>query len=239
MKRSVVLFVAAVAATLSLVSCGEQRVEVGELQTESRSVEPENAESVRANLRIGIGELNLTGGADALMEADFAYNVSSWQPQVNYEVVGDTGTLTVEQQGLGEGIPTPDARNEWDLRLNDAVPLDLGVQMGGGVSNLDLDSLSLRGLSIDMAAGATTVDLTGDWERDLSALVRGGAGEVTVLFPSQVGVRVNAGTRLGRVNTDGLQEQGEAFVNDAYGDSEVTLEVRVQGGVGQINLKVV
>jgi predicted membrane protein len=95
------------------------------------------------------------------------------------------------------------------------VPLDLGVQMGGGVSNLDLDSLSLRGLSIDMAAGATTVDLTGDWERDLSALVRGGAGEVTVLFPSQVGVRVNAGTRLGRVTTDGLQEQGEGFVNDA------------------------
>jgi hypothetical protein len=119
------------------------------------------------------------------------------------------------------------------------VPLDLGVQMGGGVSNLDLDSLSLRGLSIDMAAGATTVDLTGDWERDLSALVRGGAGEVTVLFPSQVGVRVNAGTRLVRVNTDGLQEQGEAFVNDAYGDSEVTLEVRVQRGIGQINLKVV
>jgi hypothetical protein len=145
----------------------------------------------------------------------------------------------VEQQGLDEGIPTPDARNEWDLRLNDAVPLDLGVQMGGGVSNLDLDSLSLRGLSIDMAAGATTVDLTGDWERDLSALVRGGAGEVTVLFPSQVGVRVNAGTRLGRVTTDGLQEQGEGFVNDAYGDSEVTLEVRVQGGVGQIILKVV
>jgi hypothetical protein len=231
--------VAAVVAVVFVAACGPQRVEVGELQTESRSVEPENAESVRANLRIGIGELNLTGGADALMEADFAYNVSSWQPQVNYEVVGDTGTLTVEQQGLGEGIPTPDARNEWDLRLNDAVPLDLGVQMGGGVSNLDLDSLTLRGLSIDMGAGSTTVDLTGDWERDLSALVRGGAGEVTVLFPSQVGVRVNAGTRLGRVNADGLQEQGEAYVNGAYGDSDVTLNVDVRGGLGQINLKVV
>jgi hypothetical protein len=235
----VVPLVAAVGAVVFVAACGPQRVEVGELQTESRSVEPVNAESVRANLRIGIGELNLTGGADTLMEADFAYNVSSWQPQVNYEVVGDTGTLTVEQQGLGEGIPTPDARNEWDLRLNDAVPLDLGVQMGGGVSNLDLDSLTLRGLSIDMGAGSTTVDLTGDWERDLSALVRGGAGEVTVLLPSQVGVRVNAGTRLGRVNTDGLQEQGEAYVNGAYGDSDVTLNVDVRGGLGQINLKVV
>ena len=239
MRRSIVLFFAAVAAAVFVGACGPQRVEVGELQTESRSVEPESAESVRANLRIGLGELNLTGGADSLMEADFAYNVAAWQPQVSYELSGDTGVLTVEQQGLGEGIPTRDVRNEWDMRLNDAVPIDLNVQMGGGVSNLDLDSLALTGLSLDVAAGATTVDLTGEWERDLSAAIRGGAGEVTVLLPSQVGVRVNAGTRLGRVNADGLQQRGEAFVNTAYGDSGVTLEVDVEGGLGQINLKVV
>jgi hypothetical protein len=28
-------------------------------------------------------------------------------------------------------------------------------------------------------------------------------------------------------------------VNDAHGDSEVTLDVNIQGGVGQINLEVV
>ena len=188
---------------------------------------------------MAIGELNLTGGADGLMEADFAYNVPDWQPQVNYEVVGDTGELNVEQQGLGQGIPDRDARNEWDVRLNDSVPIDLGVQVGGGVSNLDLDSLTLTRLNLDVGAGATTVDLTGDWERDLSAVVRGGAGEVTMLLPSQAGVRVNAGTRLGRINAEGLSRQGEAYVNDAYGNSDVTLQVEVSGGVGQINLKVV
>src|SRR3712207_9116189 len=60
-----------------------------------------------------------------------------------------------------------------------------------------------------------------------------------MLLPSQMGVRVNAGTRLGRVNAEGLRQQGEAFVNDAYGDSDATLEVNVSGGVGQINLQVV
>jgi hypothetical protein len=62
------------------------------------------------------------------------------------------------------------------------MPIDLGVQKGGGVSNLDLDNLTLTGLSLDVAAGSTTVNLTGEWERDLSAVVRGGAGEVTVLL---------------------------------------------------------
>ncbi len=239
MGRSLVLLFAAVAATVLVGACGPQRVEVGELQSEARSVGLENADSVRANLRIALGKLNVGGGADSLMEADFAYNVAAWQPEVNYEVVGDTGELSVEQQGLREGIPTRDVRNEWDLRLGDDVPVDLSIQMGGGVGNLDLDSLDLTGLNLDVGAGVSRVDLARAWDRDLSAVIRGGAGQVTVLLPSQVGVRVDAGTRLGRINADGLRREGRAFVNDAYGDSDVTLKVEVKGGAGQINLEVV
>jgi hypothetical protein len=243
MGRTVVLFVAAVAAVVLAVACGAapQRVEVGELRTETRSVEVENAESVKVNLRLAVGELDVGGAAEdpRLMEADFAYNVAAWEPGVDYEVVGDSGELSVQQRGLDEGIPTRDVRNEWDLRLNDRVPVDLTVQMGGGVGNLDLDNLALAGLNLDVGAGSTRVDLSGDWGRDLSAVVRGGAGQVTVLLPSRMGARVEAGTRLGRVNAEGLRKEGDAYVNDAYGDSDATLKVEVTGGVGQINLEVV
>ena len=92
---------------------------------------------------------------------------------MDYEVVGDSGELSVQQRGLSEGIPTRDVRNEWDLRFNDEVPVDLAVQMGGGVGNLDLDNLALTGLNLDMGAGSTRVDLSGDWGRDVSAVVRG------------------------------------------------------------------
>ncbi len=243
MARSVVLFVAVLAATVLVGACGAapQRVEVGELQAESRSVEAEGADSAKASLRLAIGELDVGGGATQprLMEADFAYNVAAWEPGVNYEVVGDSGELDVRQQGLGEGIPTRDVRNEWNVRLSEDVPIDLTVQMGGGVGNLDLDNLDLTGLNLDVGAGSTRVDLSGDWGRDLNATVRGGAGEVTMLLPSRMGVRVNAGTRLGRVNSEGLQKDGEVYVNDAYGNSDNALEVDITGGVGQINLQLV
>ena len=241
MGRAAVLFLATVAAVVLAGACdaAPRRVEVGELQAQTRSVDAEGADSVRANLRIALGELDVGGGADSLMEADFAYNVAAWEPRVDYEVVGNSGELAVEQQGLGEGIPTRDVRNEWDLRLNDVVPVDLTVQMGGGVGNLDLDNLALTGMNLNVGAGSTRVDLSGEWKRDLSAIVRGGAGQLTVLLPSQMGVKVNAGTRLGRINAEGLQREGQAYVNDAYGGSDTTLEVEVTGGVGQINLEVV
>ena len=52
-------------------------------------------------------------------------------------------------------------------------------------------------------------------------------------------MRVRAEGGLGQINAEGFWREGQAYVNDAYGDSDVTLDVDVRGGVGQINLQVV
>jgi hypothetical protein len=236
MRRLAVLLVV---ASAFLGSCGTQGQEVGEMQRESRSVDPGNAQSVRAHIRMGAGELYLTGGADALMEGDFSYNVADWKPEVNYDVTGDSGELTVEQ-GSGEGIRLGgETRNEWDLRFNDEIPTDLSVEMGAGESDLDLDSLALTGLNLEMGAGNLRVDITGDYGQDINANIQGGVGEATVQLPSEVGVRVRAEGGLGKINAEGLPREGDSYVNDAYGESDTTLNVDVQGGVGQINLEVI
>jgi len=208
------------------------------LQSDSPSVDLENARSVRADLRMGAGELKVTGGADRLMEGDFSYNVAEWKPKLNYDVSRTTGELSV-RQGQGKGIPGGNLRNKWDLRFNDDVPTEMVVEMGAGESDLDLDSLDLTGLTLHMGAGKTTVDLTGDYAHSFDSSIEGGVGEATVRLPSAVGVKVNAEGGLGKINAEGLQRQGQAYVNNAYGDSDVTLNVDVQGGVGQINLEVV
>ena len=194
---------------------------------------------MRTDLEIGAGEHNLTGGADRLIEADFSYNVADWEPEVSYDVSSDRGALSV-QQGEGGGVNLGGyARNEWDIRLNGEVPTTLSVQMGAGESDLDLDSLTLRGLDLEMGAGRITIDLTGAYDSDLLARIRGRVGEATVRLPGEVGVRVEAKGGLGQINAEGLQKEGGSCVNDAYRDSEVTLCVDVKGGVGQINLEVV
>jgi hypothetical protein len=238
----VVLSIVMMAATAVLAgACGTQpggtQQDVGKMHEESKSIDPKNAQSARAQLTMGAGELHITGGADQLMEADFSYNVSDWKPKVNYDVSGDTGELTVEQ-GSGEGVNLgADARNEWDISLNDEVPTDLVVQMGAGESDLDLDSLALTGVDLQMGAGKTTVDLSGDYAQSFDASIQGGVGEATVLLPSEVGVKAKAEGGLGKINAEGLQKVGDSYVNDAYGESDVNLSVDVKGGVGQINLK--
>jgi hypothetical protein len=228
---------------------------VGEMQSESKSVDLEipnrgqNMTFATVHLKMGAGELNVTGGADAdrLMEADFSYNVSAWKPEVSKHVPGEWGLLRV-RQGSVEGARGGDARNVWDIRLNDEVNTALVVEVGAGQSDLDLDSLNLGlpyqfegvDLTVQMGAGDTTVDLTGNYtkRKNIDASIQGGVGEATVLLPSRVGVKVKA-QGLGKINAEDLQRVDDAYVNDAYGESEVTLRVDIEGGFREINLEVV
>ena len=240
----VVLSIFMMAATVVLAgACSTQgggtQQEVGKMQHDSKSVDPKDADSARAQLKMGAGELNLTGGADKLMEADFSYNVSEWKPEVSYDVSGKKGELVVKQGSANGGDLSGGARNEWDINMNDEVPTDLVVQMGAGESDLDLDSLTLTGVDLKIGAGRTTVDLSGDYTRDFDARIQGGVGEATVLLPSEVGVKAKAAGGLGKINAKGLKQVGDAYVNDAYGESDTNLSVDVKGGVGEINLKVV
>jgi hypothetical protein len=245
MARYVVLVLSIVMMAAIIVpagACGTQgggTQQVGKLQHDSKSIDPEDARSARAQLKMGAGELNLTGGADALMEGEFSYNVSDWKPKISYDVSGEKGELVVKQGSAEGGGLSGGARNEWDVSLNDELPTDLVVQMGAGESDLDLDSLTLTGLRLQMGAGKTTVDLTGDYAEDFDASIQGGVGEATVMLPSEVGVKAKAQGGLGKIDAEGLERVGDSFVNDAYGESDVTLNVNVQGGVGEINLEVV
>jgi hypothetical protein len=240
----VVLSILMMAATTVLAgACSTQgggtKQQVGKMQHVSKSVDPKNAQSARAQLKMGAGELNLTGGADQLMEGEFSYNVSDWKPEVSYDVSGEKGELVVKQGAPSGGDLSGGARNEWDISMNDEVPTDLVVKLGAGETDLDLDSLTLTGFHLQMGAGKTTVDLTGDYAQGFDATIEGGVGEATVLLPSKVGVKAKAEGGLGKINAKGLKKVGDSYVNDAYGESDTNLNVDVKGGVGEINLKVV
>ncbi len=236
MKTNRLLIVLVLIAALLLSSCGTA-ARVGALQTESKSVELGDAKSVRVEINMGAGDLQLTGGAEKLMEADFNYNVAKIKPVVKYT----DGTLVVRQPETN-GMPAlpgiTDFRNEWGLRLYDGVPMDLSVDVGAGTSTLQLAGLSLTGLDVTLGAGIHTVDLSGNWARNLDVTINAGAAFLTVRLPKDVGVRVKVESGPHTIDATGLTKDGEVYTNTAYGVSDVTLQIDLQAGIGTITLEV-
>ena len=205
------------------------------LHHESRSVERQGAQSVHASLEAGAGQLTVGGGSSHLLDADFNYSESYDNPRVDYNVANGVGDLSVSQDGDSTHFVGV-SHNEWNLRFSNDVPLELKISMGAGQGQLHLRDVPVTRLDLEMGAGQFEVDLTGDRKKDLDADIEGGVGQATIRLPKNVGVIAHASGGIGAVSAHGLKHDGDEYTNDAYGKTPATIHLKVQGGVGEVNL---
>jgi hypothetical protein len=240
MKRqnlTIRILCAGLALYFALIACGlPNTTRVGEIKSETQSVDMDSASTARVQIEFPAGELKVEGGANSLMDASFRYNVSDWQPEVTYSESGAQGDLLVSQPG-DEKLPVGGGLiNEWIVQLANDVPLDLTIVTGAGNSELNLGALDLTKLDIQTGAGVTNVNLEGAWQHDLDVSIEGGVGELTVNLPAAMGVRIDKETALVNVSADGLIVDGNGYVNRAYGTAPYTLTLKLQAGVGSVVL---
>lgn len=242
MKRTVRLIGATLAVATLVASAGCVRIQlpVSESASDTDRIELGDAESVMAIIEMGAGKLAVTGGTDALMDAEFRFTDSAWRPQVDYEVRNAEGRLSVRMPSRPRLNLTGNMRYEWTIALTDRLPLDLAVTMGAGEARLDLGALDLRSLQMNLGAGDATIDLVGDATNDLTADITAGAGALTLRVPSDVGVRV-LGHRdgLGTYSADGFIQDGDALVNPAWENADVRFEITLRRGVGDVTIELV
>jgi len=218
---------------LSLVACGRDWGPPGPERTETRSIDLDQTEEVRVDLKMGAGELRVGGGAGKLMEGRFTYNRLRLRPEISYSGGGFRGHLVVQEPSRVGGATN---RYAWDVRLNNQKPLELNVTCGAGQSRLDLGDLALRRVKVEMGVGQLKMDLRGAPEKDYDVEIRGGVGEATVYLPENVGVEANAQGGIGGIHALGLQKRDGRYVNEAYGHAKTTVRLDIEGGIGAINL---
>ncbi|MEO8287663.1 MAG: toast rack family protein [Chloroflexota bacterium] len=233
------LFLVAALFMISNAVGGLTNPAVGELRTEMQSVPLGEARSVVVDVSMGVGTLDVSGGAGDLMEATFTYNVDTWKPIVSYSLnaQGSEGTLLIEQPAA-RGINTSaNIRNDWNVRFKDDVPMTMKVDMGVGQGNLRFGGLNLTRLEVNSGVGETTVDLTGlNAPQNVNVLVNAGVGKLTIILPENTGARVTADGGLGNINSGGLTANGKTYTNSAYGTTDHSINVDVKTGIGDISL---
>ena len=234
-RKQVLSLVALLAIVMGLLvsGCGEVSHEA---HTETQRVELGSAESARVEIHMGAGTLAIGGGAQDLLEAAFTYSQESWKPEVEYAVSGSEGVLTIRQPSVKGVIPSPELRYEWGLRFNSDVPMEMNIEMGVGGGELALGDLNLRKLDLEVGVGGANISLDGDWQADLDASISGGVGGLKITLPRDVGVRVEAKSGLGGVDAEGFHKEGDVYTNDAYGSSDATLDLKIEVGVGGVEL---
>ncbi len=229
------LKIAVVILTLAVfvAACGDP----GPRLTDTQTVALGGADRAEVVLNMGAGELELRGAdQEPFLEASFEFNRERNRPEVDYRLVGGKGRLEV-RHARHRGVNFGPTRNRWDLVLSRAVPVEFDINLGAGKSDLDLRGFRVERLEIDMGVGEMSLDLRGPHARSFDVKIDGGVGSARLELPSEVGVRVKVDGGLGSVDARGLTKVSGAYVNEAYGQSPVTIEVAVDAGIGSLDLR--
>ncbi|SCX86527.1 toast rack family protein [Lysinibacillus fusiformis] len=207
------------------------------MQEETILVEKDKAKTLEVDIDLGVGEMNLTGGAKEWVEGKADYNIKKLAPQVTYDVSGDTGEVEIKHKGSTK-LGISNIKNTWAIQLNDDIPMDLTVETGASLANLDLQGLQLEKLDIEAGVGDLTVNLGGDWKKSFKANIETGVGQTTIIVPSKVGVKLTTEKGIGSSNIEGLISKGQGvYVNEAYDKADVVLDIKSEIGVGDITFK--
>ncbi len=220
---------------LFLSGCAVTVDRAGPTQYDSLSFERGSVEELHLDLNMGAGDLKLGTGTHKLAQAYFTYNVPGWKPEVRYDPQGARGNLAFRQPDH-HGPTFGASKNEWDLRLSQEVPLYVTAKFGAGQAQLDLGSLPLRDVQVEMGVGKLDMDLRGDPKHDYNVRIHGGVGEATLRLPSSAGVYAEASGGIGSIEAPNLHRVDGHWVNDAYEHAKVRIHVTVHGGVGSIRL---
>lgn len=140
----------------------------GKVLTEQREVESGGAKPVRMNLDSINADINIHSGTEKLLSGIFSYTFKEWKPELQYD--GDKGLLSIYQPSHRINNITGNTRNEWDIAINDNIPLELNIKSISGDNRLDLAKHHIIRLSSQTTSGDVRLDFSGN-HRELSAIV--------------------------------------------------------------------
>jgi hypothetical protein len=229
-RRSAAFLLVIVGTAALLSGCGF--TSTGDTRTETVSFDLDDSKVVRATIRMGGGQMHIRSGTAKLMEGNFAYNVPDWKPVIDYKA--GSGEISLSQPTYSTSFGN--AVNNWDVRLNSDVPLELTATLGAGEADLELGQLNLSRVDLNIGAGEMKVDLRGEPKRNYTVQIRGGVGETVVYLPKDAGVSATATKGIGDISVEGLENRDGVWVNPDRVDAPVTVRLDVKGGVGQIRL---
>lgn len=259
MKKSILLL--AIAGTLVLSSFtfvpmsfnNNFHDEVKELK---QKIKLGKANVVKALINIKGGKLIISNNTNDLADVEFEYKEKYWNPDVSYTESNSNGKLIVKSNTIlikDKDIEDNECRIALNKKLNYALGLDLGVgvaevdmegyhidkallRLGVGSFDFNFANTSIPLLKVQAGIGEAIFDLSGKWNNNLAATIKAGIGEIEFIVPHDVGVRFKINGFLGEVSAKGFRKTGKTYINKAYNDSDIKLEFDVTGAIGSIKI---
>jgi hypothetical protein len=224
-----------------------------------RTVEAGKAKIVDTEIVLPAGKLIITADAKALCEGIYRYKWDYFKPEISYSEDSEKGYLKIETEDIQEKRNyNTDEPIEWNISINRNIENEMNIKMLAGESDVNLEGSKLRRMQFEMLAGDSKInlrntsvpvlklkalagevdiDLRGKWTNDLDATIKGGVGELNLILPSDIGIKLEISGGLGEVKAPGFSRNNNEYTNNLYGKTKHSLYFDITGGIGNVNIR--
>ncbi|GAJ06199.1 unnamed protein product, partial [marine sediment metagenome] len=149
---------------------------------ENRFIPLGEVDSLKMTIKFGVGKLDLISGQECVFEGNFQYDKSILKPNVQYEILGETGVLTLSQSIKKDlDLPFP-YKNRWNLKLPSDVPLQLYINTATYIGYIDLTNLQIEYFHLNSGASQTNIEFNQPNLIDLKNInIKTGASSIKML----------------------------------------------------------
>ena len=149
---------------------------------ENRFIPLGEVDSLKMTIKFGAGKLDLISGQECVFEGNFQYDKSILKPNVQYEILGETGVLTLSQSIKKDlDLPFP-YKNRWNLKLPSDVPLQLYINTATYIGYIDLTNLQIEYFHLNSGASQTNIEFNQPNLIDLKNInIKTGASSIKML----------------------------------------------------------
>jgi len=195
---------------------------------ENRVIPLGEVDSLKVSIKFGAGKLDLISGEEDVFKGNFQYDKSILKPNIQYEILGETGILTLSQSIKKDlDLPFP-YKNRWNLKLPSGIPLQLYINTATYSGDIDLTNLQIENFYLTTGASQTNIIFDQPNFTDLKNInIKTGASTIKMLG-------------LANANFDKMNFTGGAgsYTFDFSGDLTKKSKVNINVGAAKIVLKI-
>ncbi|GAG61242.1 unnamed protein product [marine sediment metagenome] len=195
---------------------------------ENRVIPLGEVDSLKVSIKFGAGKLDLISGEEDVFKGNFQYDKSILKPNIQYEILGETGILTLSQSIKKDlDLPFP-YKNRWNLKLPSGIPLQLYINTATYSGDINLTNLLIENFYLTTGAGQTNILFNQPNLINLKNInIKTGASTIKMLG-------------LANANFDKMNFTGGAgsYTFDFSGDLTKKSKVNINVGAAKIVLKI-
>ena len=195
---------------------------------ENRVIPLGEVDSLKVSIKFGAGKLDLVSGEEGVFKGNFQYDKSILKPNIQYEILGETGILTLSQSIKKDlDLPFP-YKNRWNLKLPSDIPLQLYINTATYSGDIDLTNLQIEYFYLNSGASQTNIEFNQPNLIDLKNInIKTGASTIKILG-------------LANANFDEMNFAGGAgsYIFDFSGNLTKKSKVSINVGAAKIILKI-